>query len=460
MHDILRFITCGSVDDGKSTLIGRLLFESKMIFKDQLNSIEKDSKRYGTTGDEIDLALLVDGLQSEREQGITIDVAYRYFSTKKRKFIIADTPGHEQYTRNMVTGASTADLALILIDARKGVLTQTKRHSYIVSLLGIKNIIVVINKMDLISYSKDKYEQIKKEYKDIIPSLIGSEDTDFQFIPLSALKGDNIVKKSDKMDWYKDKTLIDMLDSAQIYRALQECADFRFPVQYINRPNQNFRGYAGTIASGQINVNDKVIVFPSKKISSIKSIILPSAKELKLNDTAYAPMSVTLTLNDDLDINRGDMITGVDNLPTLSDTLEVYVVWMDEKPMELHNNYIIKRATSSVNAKFISIEYKKDMDSFKMQIVDILKLNDIAKCTLKLDRKIAADRYKDNKYTGSFIIIDKYSQNTVGAGMIIKNIKKETDKNLKIKHYTSAEIELNSYIRKNYPEWGTTEILS
>ena len=313
--EILRFITCGSVDDGKSTLIGRLLYDSKMIFEDQLAAIEKDSKKVGTTGDKIDLALLVDGLASEREQGITIDVAYRFFSTDKRKFIIADTPGHEQYTRNMATGASTADVAIILIDARQGILTQTKRHSYIASLLGIKNLIVAINKMDLVDFSQDVFEKIKRDYNDIISFLPHHADLNIQFIPISALDGDNILTNSPKCSWYKGLPLMPLLDTIPIHK--QESSSFRLPVQYVIRPHLNFRGFSGTIASGEIKVGDEITVLPSRKTSKVKSIVSNDIKDLRpigkdetveTIEKAFAPMATTITLEDEIDISRGDMI--------------------------------------------------------------------------------------------------------------------------------------------------------
>jgi sulfate adenylyltransferase subunit 1 len=317
--EICRFITCGSVDDGKSTLIGRLLYDSKMIFEDQFSAIEKDSKKSGTTGDKIDLALLVDGLASEREQGITIDVAYRFFSTEKRKFIIADTPGHEQYTRNMATGASTADVAIILIDARQGVLTQTKRHSYITSLLGIKNIIVAINKMDLVDFSQARFNEIQEEYnKIVIPHLSHHNDISFTYIPISALDGDNIVSISDKSSWYNGLPLMELLDSIEIHK--KENNSFRLPVQYVSRPHLNFRGFCGTIASGSIKVGDRITVLPSKKSSIVKSIVSNDIKDLRpknkdesveTNQTAFAPMATTITLEDEIDISRGDMIVKI-----------------------------------------------------------------------------------------------------------------------------------------------------
>ncbi len=465
--EILRFITCGSVDDGKSTLIGRLLYDSKMIFEDQLASIEKDSKKSGTTGDKIDLALLVDGLASEREQGITIDVAYRFFSTDKRKFIIADTPGHEQYTRNMATGASTADLAIILIDARQGVLTQTKRHSYIASLLGIKNLIVAINKMDLVDFSSERFEEIKKDYEAIIPNLPHNSDINFNYIPISALDGDNIVSISPKCSWYKGLPLMELLDTVAIHH--DENDDFRLPVQYVNRPHLNFRGFSGTIASGKISVGDEITVLPSRKTSVVKSIVSNDIKDLRpigkdetveTIETAFAPMATTITLKDEIDISRGDMIVKSNSIPQVSNKLEVMVVWMNEKPLELNGNYIIKRATSVINGSFKSIAFKKDINTFKEIATDKLELNDIAKCTLALDRQIAVDPYNDNRHTGSFIIIDRYTNTTVGAGMIVSSVASEaTNEEEKVREYTKAEIALNQYIRDNFPEWECKEIL-
>ncbi|WP_072679340.1 sulfate adenylyltransferase subunit CysN [Arcobacter sp. LA11] len=465
--EILRFITCGSVDDGKSTLIGRLLYDSKMIFEDQLASIEKDSKKSGTTGDKIDLALLVDGLASEREQGITIDVAYRFFSTEKRKFIIADTPGHEQYTRNMATGASTADLAIILIDARQGVLTQTKRHSYIASLLGIKNLIVAINKMDLVDFSQDRFEEIKKGYQEIIPNLPHNEDINFEYIPISALDGDNIISNSPKCSWYEGLPLMQLLDSLPIH--VDENDDFRLPVQYVSRPHLNFRGFSGTIASGSISVGDEITVLPSRKTSVVKSIVSNDIKDLRpigkdetveTIETAFAPMATTITLKDEIDISRGDMIVKSSSIPQVSNKLSVMVVWMDEKPLELNGNYIIKRASSVINGSFKSIEYKKDINTFDEIKANHLELNDIAQCTLSLDRQIAVDPYNENRHTGSFIIIDRYTNTTVGAGMIVSSVANESiNEEEKIREYTKAEIELNSYIRKNFPEWECKEIL-
>ncbi|MCW8896217.1 MAG: sulfate adenylyltransferase subunit CysN [Sulfurimonas sp.] len=461
--EILRFITCGSVDDGKSTLIGRLLYDSKMIFEDQLAAIEKDSKKSGTTGDKIDLALLVDGLASEREQGITIDVAYRFFSTEKRKFIIADTPGHEQYTRNMATGASTADVAIILIDARTGVLTQTKRHSYIASLLGIKNIIVAINKMDIVDFSQDRFEEIKKDYESIIPKLPSHDDVEFNYIPISALDGDNILTNSPKSSWYRGKPLMELLDSVDISKAVNET--FRLPVQYVSRPHLNFRGFCGTIASGSISVGDEITVLPSRKTSRVKSIVSNDIKDLRpitkdetveTIERAFAPMATTITLEDEIDISRGDMIVKSDSIPEVSSKFSVMTVWMDEKPLQLNQNYVIKRATSVINGSFKSIEYKKDANTFEELSADKLELNDIAKCTLSLDREIAVDAYDKNRYTGSFIIIDRYTNNTVGAGMIIEKSDDQSEDS--VHEYSEFEIELNALVRKHFPHWQSKEI--
>lgn len=465
--EILRFITCGSVDDGKSTLIGKLLYDSKMIFEDHLAAIEQDSKKSGTTGDKIDLALLVDGLASEREQGITIDVAYRFFSTEKRKFIIADTPGHEQYTRNMATGASTADLAIILIDVRQGVLTQTKRHSYIASLLGIKNLIVAINKMDLVDFSQEKFEKIKGDYEQIIPKLPHYQNLNITFIPISALDGDNIVSISSKSSWYKGVSLMELLDTIEMHK--KSSSNFRCPVQYVNRPHLNFRGFCGTIASGSISVGDSITVLPSKKASKVKSIVSNEIKDLRpiskdedveTIETAFAPMATTIVLEDEIDISRGDMIVKSDDIPQISNHLSCMVVWMDENPMKLNQNYIIKRATSVINGSFNSIEFKKNINTFEEIEAKQLELNDIAKCIISLDREIAVDSYHENRYTGSFIIIDRYTNNTVGAGMIISSIIRDSSHVPLVREYTKAEVELNAYIRKNYPEWNCKEIFS
>ena len=449
--DMLRFLTCGSVDDGKSTLIGRMLYDSKMIFDDQLAAAESESKKYGTTSEKIDMALLVDGLQSEREQGITIDVAYRFFTTENRKFVIADTPGHEQYTRNMVTGASTADVAIILIDARKGILTQTRRHSFIVNLLGIKHVIVAINKMDLVDFSQVTFNEIKDAYAKLADEL-KIENT--YYIPMSALDGDNIVDRSKKTPWYEGKTLLNLLDTMDV-SSVASNENFRFPVQYVNRPNLDFRGFCGTIVGGSVKVGDDITVLPSGKTTKVKSIIsahdITEENRTVTTTEAFTSMAVTLTTEDEVDISRGDMIVHTNNLPSVSNNLKVMLVWMDEKPMRSDKVYDIKRATSVVNGSFEKINYKIDVNSYEKTEVTQLKLNDIASCRMVLTRPIAADAYSDNRLAGSFIVIDRITNNTVGAGMIVGVSRRNIGEVNKI--YSEAEKELNAYVRKHFPEW-------
>ena len=457
--DMLRFLTCGSVDDGKSTLIGRLLYDSKMIFEDQLVAAESESKKYGTTGEKIDMALLVDGLQSEREQGITIDVAYRFFATDRRKYIIADTPGHEQYTRNMVTGASTADVAIILIDARKGILTQTRRHSFIVNLLGIEHVIVAINKMDLVDFSEDTFKEIKSAYTALADEL-GIKHT--YYIPLSALDGDNVVDKSEKTPWYEGKPLLELLDTMDVSRE-ETAENFRFPVQYVNRPNLDFRGFCGTIAAGSVKVGDEITVLPSGKTTKVKSIInagdITEKNRAVTTEEAYAPMAVTITTEEEVDISRGDMIVHTKALPRVSNSLKVMLVWMDETPMEPGAVYDIKRATSVVSGNFEHINYKVDVNTYERQNVHKLALNDIASCKMVLTQPIAADAYKENRLTGSFIVIDRLTNNTVGAGMIVGVSRREEDlEKLTAREYTVAERALNQYIRENFPEWECKKV--
>lgn len=457
--ELCRFITCGSVDDGKSTLIGRLLYDTKALFSDQLSTLEKDSKKMGNAGDKLDFALLVDGLASEREQGITIDVAYRFFTSNKRKFIIADTPGHEQYTRNMATGASTADIAIILINARKGVLKQTKRHSYIVSLLGIKNFIIAVNKMDLVSYEKKIFNNICKDYKKIVPYL--QDDIQIHFIPICALNGENITQKSRNLSWYKGETLLALLDEIKINKIIQN--HFIMPVQYVNRPHLNFRSFCGNIASGYIKLQDEVIVLPSMQKSKVKSIITSNIKDLRVLDKnevipsqneAFVNMSVSLILEDEIDISRGDILASINHDLKMSNAFEAMIIWMSQKQLDLNENYLIKRAHNLCNVKFENINYKKDINTFKEENASNLILNDIANCTLKLDKNLALKEYKDNKTLGSFIIIDKYGNETLAAGMIIKILNSQQSQRI----YTQAEIELNAFIRKNYPEWGCRKI--
>jgi len=410
--ELLRFLTCGNVDDGKSTLIGRLLYDSKMIYEDQLAAVQSDSVKSGTTGaGKIDLALLVDGLQAEREQGITIDVAYRYFSTKNRKFIIADTPGHEQYTRNMATGASTCDLAVILIDARYGVQTQTKRHSFIASLLGIKHIIVAINKMDLIDYSESGYETIKADYLDFIKDLDGLND--IHVIPLSALDGDNVVNKSDNMPWYTGQSMMETLETVEI-SGDDNFQDARFPVQYVNRPNLDFRGFCGTIASGVFHKGDAVTVLPSGKTSTIKSIVTFDGDL----EEAYPPMAVTLTLTDEIDVSRGDTLVCSNSLPSVADKFDANIVWMTEKALVPGKQYIIKLATRSVSGSIANIQHRIDVNTLKYHDAKELQLNEIGVCTVSVNAPVVFDAYKRSKGTGAFIIIDRLTNVTVGAGMI------------------------------------------
>lgn len=411
--DLLRFLTCGNVDDGKSTLIGRLLHDSKMIYEDQLEAVKRDSKKVGTQGEKVDLALLVDGLQAEREQGITIDVAYRYFSTEKRKFIIADTPGHEQYTRNMATGASTCDLAVILIDARYGVQTQTRRHTFIAALLGIRNIVVAINKMDLVDFSEEKFKQIEKDYLDFIGHLGNRTPSDIRFVPISALNGDNVVNVSESTPWYQGNTLMHILETVKIAHDTTQ-QDFRFPVQYVNRPNLDFRGFAGTIALGSVKVGDDIVALPSGKTSRIKEIITYDGNLSQ----AKAGQAVTLTLTDEIDISRGDLITHPQTQPLISRAVRSTVVWMAEQPLVVGKLYNVKVGTQSVPAKVSAINARIDVNTLEHSEVDALELNGIADVTIEFDRPVVFDRYKDSRFTGSFIFIDRLTNVTVGAAMI------------------------------------------
>ncbi|TCB47471.1 sulfate adenylyltransferase subunit CysN [Acinetobacter terrestris] len=412
--DLLRFLTCGNVDDGKSTLIGRLLYDSKLIYEDQLQAVTRDSKKVGTTGDAPDLALLVDGLQAEREQGITIDVAYRYFSTEKRKFIIADTPGHEQYTRNMATGASTCDLAIILIDARYGVQTQTRRHTYIASLLGIKNIIVAINKMDLVEFSETRFNEIQADYANFVSQLGDRKPSNIIFTPISALNGDNVVNKSENTPWYTGQTLMGSLESVEINRDTAH-RDFRFPVQYVNRPNLDFRGFAGTIALGEISVGDKVVALPSGKSSTVKEIVTYDGNL----EHAFAGQAVTLTLNDEIDVSRGNMLIRADQgIPAISRSVKATVVWMADQPLVLGKLYNIKIGTQTVPAKVTGINFRTNVNTLEQMQVDHLELNAIANVTVEFDAPVVFDRYQDSRYTGSFIFIDRLNNVTIGAGMV------------------------------------------
>lgn len=453
--DLLRFLTCGNVDDGKSTLIGRLLHDSKMIFEDHMAAIKSDSKKFNTTDQEFDLALLVDGLQSEREQGITIDVAYRYFSTDKRKFIIADCPGHEQYTRNMATGASNCDLAIVMIDARKGVQTQTKRHSYIASLLGIKHVIVAINKMDLVDYSQEIYRQIKADYKAFAEQL---EIPDIRFVPISALCGDNVVDRSEKMDWYPGATLMQLLETVKINED-KNLDTFRLPVQYVNRPNLDFRGFCGTIASGVINVGDNIVAYPSGKTSSVERIVTADGDL----GSAFAGQAITLTLEDEIDISRGDVIVKATEdktkLPTTTNSFEVTIVWMNEAALQPSKEYEIKVGSKNTFGQIKTIRHRIDVNTLEKHNSTELQLNEIASCIIEIASPVVIDRYQDVYGMGSLIIIDRLTNVTVGAGMIT-SVQNSDERPIQIinKSYSSQEIALNEYIRKYYPEWGCKSI--
>lgn len=426
--DLLRFLTAGSVDDGKSTLIGRLLFDSKKLYEDQLDALERDSKRVGNAGEHIDYALLLDGLKAEREQGITIDVAYRYFSTNNRKFIIADTPGHEQYTRNMITGGSTANLAIILVDARTGVITQTKRHSYLVSLLGIKHVVLAVNKMDLVNYSKDVFDNIVKEYMAFTDGL---NIPDIRCIPLSALEGDNVVEKSCRTPWYEGTSLLEYLETVQIGND-HNLKDFRYPVQYVLRPNLDFRGFCGKVASGMIRKGDEVVALPSGKKSHVKGIVTYEGEI----DCAYPPMSVTLTLEDEIDVSRGEMLVHPDSMPMIGRNIEAMLVWMDEEKMDMDKSFFLKQTTNTSRTRIDRIDYKVDINTMQQLSVengrlaqeDIpMQLNQIAKVVLTSSKELFFDPYSENKATGAFILIDPITNNTCAVGMIVNKVD---DKNM------------------------------
>ncbi|MGE4399417.1 MAG: sulfate adenylyltransferase subunit CysN [Campylobacterales bacterium] len=447
-HDktLLRFITCGSVDDGKSTLIGRLLYDSKALLEDKLGSLKNESKKYGTTGEELDLALLVDGLQAEREQGITIDVAYLFFATQKRKYIIADTPGHEQYTRNMATGASSADAAIILIDARKGVLTQTKRHAYIANLLGIKHIIVAVNKMDIVDYSKSVFDEIKSAFESEVSNKLGLKDV--IFAPISALKGDNIVSKSDNTPWYEGGALIDVLDSLEL--ASDSDDRFRLPVQYVNRPNLDFRAFGGTIAGGSIKAGDEIVVLPSGKKTKIKEVVEPSVQASKSpREEFFVGEAISVTTEDEVDISRGDIVAKLSEQPFVSDGFNAFILWMEEEALSLSRRYEFRFAVGGVAGRVENIEFKVDINSYEKEAADSLGLNDIGLCKVALEKKAAFDLYSKNRITGAFIVIDKLTNNTVGAGMI-ESVSKSDDKS---GEHSEFEIELNALIRKHFPHW-------
>ncbi|MBS0587406.1 MAG: sulfate adenylyltransferase subunit CysN [Proteobacteria bacterium] len=410
---LLRFITAGSVDDGKSTLIGRLLHDSKSIFEDQLTSITNTTRKRGAEG--VDLSLLTDGLQAEREQGITIDVAYRYFATPKRKFIIADTPGHEQYTRNMVTGASTANLAIILIDARKGVLTQSRRHAYLASLVGIPHLVVAVNKMDLVDYSQAVFDKICSDFGAFAEKL---NLRNIVYIPMSALNGDMVVERGEHLDWYQGSTLMDLLETVSIEDDINR-EDFRFPVQWVCRPQtkelHDFRGYMGRIESGSVRTGDAVTVLPSGLSSRIKEILVYEGPLAE----AFAPQSVTLTIEDHLDISRGDMLVKTSDTPQATKAFDAMLCWLSEQPLDLNRKYLIKQTTRVVKAVISRIDYRIDVNSMAQEAVNMLKMNDIARVGLKVQQPLVCDDYARNRATGCFIVIDESSNNTVAAGMIL-----------------------------------------
>jgi adenylyl-sulfate kinase len=412
--DLLRLLTAGSVDDGKSTLIGRLLFDSKKIYEDQLSALERDSKRMGHAGEAIDYALLLDGLKAEREQGITIDVAYRYFSTSKRKFIIADTPGHEQYTRNMVTGASTANLAIILIDARKGVITQTKRHTFLVSLLGIKHVVVAVNKMDLMEYSESVFNDICADYKSFTTTL---SIPDINFIPMSALKGENVVENSVNMRWYHGKCLLEFLETVHVVSD-RNFEDLRFPVQYVLRPSLDFRGFSGKIASGIVRKGDELMVLPSRKKSIVTEIITANGTA----DYAFPPQAVTLTLKDEIDISRGDMLVHTDNQPRFERQFEAMLVWMDEKKMNPNTQFFIKHSANTSRARIDGIKYRVDVNTLQQSDCKAFSLNEIGRVVITTNKPLFFDPYHKNHSTGSFILIDPITHNTSAVGMIIDKL--------------------------------------
>lgn len=410
--DLLRLLTAGSVDDGKSTLIGRLLFDSKKLYEDQLDALERDSRRVGNAGENnIDYALLLDGLKAEREEGITIDVAYRYFSTNRRKFIIADTPGHEQYTRNMITGGSTANLAIILVDARNGVITQTRRHTFLTSLLGIKHLVLAVNKMDLVGFDQAVFDGIVSEFRAFAAPL---HIEDITPIPLSALEGDNVVERSDRTPWYDGPSLLEFLETVPLHND-PNLRDFRFPVQYVLRPNLDFRGFCGKVASGIVRVGDEVMALPSGKRSRVKSIVTYDGNL----DEAFPPQSVTICLEDEIDISRGEMLVHPDNLPCVGRTFEATVVWMDEEKMDLSKSFYLKHNTNTSRCRIDHISYRTDVNTMEQSEVDTLALNEIGRVTFQTAKPLFFDPYRDNKQTGAFVLIDPITNNTSAVGMII-----------------------------------------
>ena len=443
---LLRFLTCGSVDDGKSTLIGRLLHDSRQVYEDHLNTLKSESQKIGTTGEKLDFALLVDGLQAEREQGITIDVAYRYFSTAKRKFIIADTPGHEQYTRNMATGASTCDLAIILIDARRGVLEQTRRHSFIASLLGIRQFIVAVNKMDLVNFDEKVFNSIKTEY---LGFAAGLPKIDIKVVPISALDGDNLVTKSEQMPWYAGEPLLTLLENAEVGTRNVDLP-FRMPVQLVSRPNLDFRGYMGTIAAGVVKPGDVVKVLPSGKESKVKRIVTFDGDL----DYALPGEAVTLTLEDEIDISRGDLLVAPEADTSITQRVLANVVWMTEEPLQPHRQYDIKLATRKTRGHVDAIRHRIDVNTLEQHEATELKLNEIGLLELSLTNQIGVDPYDKVRDTGSFIVIDRLSNVTIGAGMVVEALADKTTKT----QFSEFELELNALVRKHFPHWQALDI--
>lgn len=428
---LLRFLTCGSVDDGKSTLIGRLLYDTKLIFDDQLAALERDSQKHGTTGDDIDFALLVDGLEAEREQGITIDVAYRFFATSKRKFIVADTPGHEEYTRNMATGASTADLAVVLIDSRQGMLRQTQRHSYISSLLGIRHVVLAVNKIDLMDYRQDVFDEIVAAYSTFSKDLGFST---IQAIPMSARFGDNVTERSVNMPWYNGPTLLEHLETVPVHHEEVE-KPFRMPVQLVLRPNLDFRGFAGEIASGHVSVGDRVTVARSGQSSRVKSIVTYGGDK----STAEAGEAITLVLEDQIEVSRGNMLVDPDTRPVVADQFQAHVIWFDAQPMFPGRSYIVRTETDSISSSITELKYKVDINNFAHQPAKILEMNDVGVCNFSTQMPIAFDTYSDNRVTGNFVIIDRMTNATVGAGMIDFALRRAQNV-----HWQALEVDKNA----------------
>ena len=444
-ESLLRFITCGSVDDGKSTLIGRLLFETNAVFDDQMDTLKRDSRKFGTTGEDLDFALLVDGLSAEREQGITIDVAYRYFSTGNRAFIIADTPGHEQYTRNMATGASQAELAVILVDARKGILPQTRRHSFITSLVGIKSVVIAINKMDLVDFSQERYEAIRRDYEAILPQL---GFTDVSYVPLSAKNGDNIAAPSPNMPWYDGQTLLQRLETATPETFDAGSAPFRLPVQWVNRPNLDFRGFAGTIVGGRVAPGDAIAVMPGRRTTTVKAVWGPDGEVA----SAEAGEAVTLTLADEVDVSRGDVLVGPSDTIAAQKTVTADILWMADRPLISGGRYVARLATSTTPASVRSLDNAIDIHTFESGAANVLLMNEIGQITLGFDRPVMATTYEENRELGSFILIDSLTNETMALG-IVRTVSASEE----ITQAAPAEAPLSAFARAQALWFGAAE---